>query len=141
MPIHTMNYENRVFFAKPVGYVDNVDARLWIKALTNHADKSDVPIMGIVDLSQADQLCPTNAKLIARTIAEHTNLLGVAFVTSEMMASRNDRVVSKLGKVSGVRIFNTLSEAQSYAENSMTSSFGAFASCRAASYVFAVAAV
>lgn len=40
MPIHNMNFESGVFFTRAVGYVDDVDVRLWATSLKNHDDNA-----------------------------------------------------------------------------------------------------
>ncbi len=126
MPIHKMNFEGGVFFAKQVGYIDNVDVRMWANALGNHAGEAGMPVVAVVDMREVDRLCPTVLKVFT-SILKIGNLRGVALVTSDMMASRNARVIEKLAQLPSVLVFSTLDDARRYASKHTQSTFGSFA--------------
>ena len=122
MPIHKMNFEGGVFFAKQVGYIDNVDVRMWANALGNHAGEAGMPVVAVVDMREVDRLCPTVLKVFSG-ILKIGNLRGVALVTSDMMASRNARVIEKLAQLPSVLVFSTLDDARQYASKHTHPSF------------------
>lgn len=134
MPIHTMNFENGVFYAKQVGYFDSVDVTMWANALSNHAKRSGMSIMVIMDVTQVDRMCPTMTKAIKKA-AGNGELLGVAIIASEMMASRNERVMSKLGALENVRLFNSMESARVFIGNQVNPSFGGFSAYTAMRYM------
>lgn len=140
MPIHKMNFEGGVFFAKQVGYIDNVDVRVWANALENYASEVNAPIAALVDMREVDRLCPSVLKIFAR-IVKIGNLCGVALVTSDTLVSRNARVIEKLSQLPGVLIFSGVSDAQQYASRmvrpsitplspSSLSTFSSLSNCR-----------
>ncbi len=125
MPIHTMHVDDAVFYARQVGYVDNVDIRMWANALKKYTGSSDVPMMAVIDMTDADRLCPTAIKVLASAVV-NGNLLGVAIATGDTMASRNSAVLEKVGKIANIRIFPTLDQANRYAETKVHPSFGMY---------------
>lgn len=133
MPIHKMNLDDGVFFAKQVGYIDHVDARMWANALKNHARNSDIPIMAVVDMTEVDRLCPTAIKEFSASL-QAGNVLGVLLVTGDSMASRNARVLSKLDELNGVRVFPTLDEARRFASTRVRPTVGAYVARSVMSY-------
>jgi len=134
MPIHKMNFSGNVFYAKQVGYIDAVDARMWASALAKYAKQSDSTIMSVVDMTEVDRLCPTVIKVLQKALM-NGNVGGVVLVTSDMMASRNASVMGKMGKLDHVRVFSTVDDANSYVEAHVHPTFGT-----SASYVTAFAA-
>lgn len=113
MPIHSMNYESGVFYSKQVGYVDNVDARMWHSALRKHVKTHEAPMMAVVDMQQIDRLCPTVVQVFSAALAL-PDMLGIVIVSDQAMGSRNERVMSKLSALSGVRVFSSMDSAMAY---------------------------
>lgn len=135
MPIHKMHYDSGVFFAKKVGYIDAVDIRMWANALSNYATEAGAPVVAVVDLREVDRLCPTVLKVFA-AILKTANLRGVALVTSDMMASRNVRVIEKLAQFPDVLLFSTLADAQGYAARQTGPGFSPFSAPGPATYSY-----
>jgi len=125
MPIHTMHHQNGVFFAKQVGYVDHVDARMWANALNTYAQASDFPIVAVIDMTEVDRLCPTTVKTFAQAL-ESRNVLNIALIAGDLMASRNAKVLGKLADVDRLRIFSSRDAAQRFANERLQPSFGAY---------------
>lgn len=123
MPIHTMNFNQGVFFARTVGYVDNVDGRMWGSALKEHARNSDVPVVAVMDLTGADRLCSTLPRVLADVITAE-NVAGVVLVVSGALASQQMRVFEKISRIQGVRAFDHLDDANGYAKHLIRPSFG-----------------
>jgi hypothetical protein len=123
MPIHNMNYEAGIFFTKQVGYVDDVDIRMWHNALNKYAKIGDTPVMAIIDMREIDRLCPTSTKVLSGALAL-PNVLGIAIVTSDVMCSRNARVFGTLNEQKGVRIFATTDDAYTFAQSRISPSVG-----------------
>lgn len=125
MPIHTMNFDNSTFFAIPVGYFDNVDGRMWANALKNHAKKSPTPVVAVLDTSNVERMCSTLPKVFINALA-YDNVLAIAIATSENMCSRHARVLNKLADVRDLRIFMSLTDAESFAQSQMNPQFGRY---------------
>lgn len=123
MPIHTMNFNDGVFFTKTVGYVDNVDGRMWGKALKQHARTSEFPIVAVMDLTGADRLCSTLPRVLADVINEG-NLAGVVLVVSGTLTSQQMRVFEKISRLDRVRAFDHIDEANGYAASLLNPGFG-----------------
>ncbi len=123
MPIHNMNYEAGVFFTKQVGYVDDVDIRMWHNALNKYAKNSDSPVMAIIDMREIDRLCPTSTKVLTNALAL-PNVVGIAIITSDLMCSRNARVFGTLDALKGVRIFATSTDAYTFAQSRLSPTVG-----------------
>lgn len=129
-----MNFEGGVFFAKQVGYVDDVDARMWMNALKKYASGSDSPIVALVDMREVDRLCPTVLRVFS-SLQSMDNLMGVALIASEQMNSRNAQVMSKLSAINGVRVFSTIDEGRSFARMRLNPTVGGYST--AATFAFA----
>lgn len=125
MPIHTMQNRDGVFFAKQVGYVDRVDARMWANALQTYATASDFPIVALVDMSEVDRLCPTTIKIFSNVLAAY-NVQGVMLVAGDHLVSRNANVINKLAEIPGLRIFPNLRDALHFAQSRLQPNFGAY---------------
>lgn len=123
MPIHNMNYDSGIFFAKQVGYVDHVDIRMWHNALNKYASASDTSTVAVIDMRQIDRLCPTVTKIFTTALAI-PNVVGIALIVSDAMYSRNDRVFKSLSELSGIRIFSNLDEGQTFAHTILKPSIG-----------------
>ncbi|MFW5691473.1 MAG: hypothetical protein ACOCXZ_03125 [Chloroflexota bacterium] len=123
MPIHNMNFESGVFFARQVGYVDDVDARMWGNALKNYAQNADLPVVAVVDMREVDRLVPTVTRVFSGLLSA-PNLAGIAIVAGELMGSRNARVLSKLCELENVRVFSTIDEARAFARMQVKPVFG-----------------
>jgi len=124
MPIHKMNFDGGIFYAKQVGYIDNVDARMWSSAVGKYAKGADAPIMAVVDMTEVDRLCPTVIKTLQKTLNDG-NLIGIVLITSDMMASRNARVMGKMGALDHVRVFSSFDDAHAYVQANLRPTFGA----------------
>lgn len=119
MPLHKMSLEGDVFFAKAVGYLDNMDGRMWANALQNHVGGHLLPMAAIIDMIEVDRICPTVTKIVAESI-KLSNLRGIAIVVNPTMASQNTRVIDKLSEMSGVSMFSSMEDARRYANNRLT---------------------
>ncbi|PJF29846.1 MAG: hypothetical protein CUN52_06305 [Phototrophicales bacterium] len=137
MPIHNMNFEGGVFFAKQVGYVDDVDARMWMNALKKYASANNTPIVALVDMREVDRLCPTVLRVF-NSLQGMDNVMGVALIASEQMNSRNAQVMSKLSAISGLRVFSTLDEGRSFARMRLNPTVGGYTTATAYSFAFAM---
>jgi anti-anti-sigma regulatory factor len=133
MPIHNMNFEGGIFTVKTVGYLDNIDARMWGNALKKYAKKSDTTIVAIVDMRQVERICPTVLKVVGGLV-QQPNLRGIAIITSDSMASRNVSVMNKLQGTDGVRLFSTIEQAHAHAQTYLDPTIG-----QAAFYAYNVA--
>jgi hypothetical protein len=114
MPIHKMSLEGDVFVTRAVGYMDNLDGKMWANALHNHADTHMFPIAAIIDMVEVNRLCPTVTKVINETI-KASSIRGIGIVISDMMVSQNARMIDKLSEIPGVRIFATHADAERFA--------------------------
>ena len=128
MPIHTMNFTDRVFYAKPVGYWDNVDGRMWANAFKTHMKASTAPIVGMVDIEQVDRICSTIPKLLGELLLMNPDIIGLVFVTGQNISSQNSRALDKIYQLDRVKMVTTVSEAQAFAMRNLTPSFGAWTS-------------
>ncbi|TVR21651.1 MAG: hypothetical protein EA396_07965 [Anaerolineaceae bacterium] len=113
-----MNYESGVFYSKQVGYVDNVDARMWHSALRKHTKTAESPLVAVVDMQQIDRLCPTVVQVFSAALAL-PDMLGVIIISDQVMGSRNERVMSKLSALPGVRVFSSAESAMAYARTQL----------------------
>lgn len=143
MPIHKMNYDDGIFSAKTVGYVDNVDGRMWSNALRNYAKNDMYVLSAVIDMVEVNRICPTVIKAIAEA-ARIPNIGAIAIVIDSSMSSQNVRVIEKLADLSNVRVFFSFEDARRYAGSRLTASVGssAFAGmsvARAFSYSYAFA--
>ncbi len=136
MPIHNMNFEGGVFFAKQVGYVDDVDARMWMSALKKYANASHSPIVALVDMREVDRLCPTVLRIFT-AIQDMGNVIGIALIASEQMNSRNAQVMSKLSVMGGLRVFSTLDEGRSFARMRLNPTVGGYSSAAVLRFSYA----
>ncbi len=139
MPIHNMKYEGGVFTAKQVGYIDNVDVKMWSNALKKHAKNNDLPLIALIDMREVERLVPTVTKVFAGALAS-PNVVGVAIIASDTMGSRNAAILSKLDQLNGVRIFSTMEQAAAYARSQINPNVGVFATASAVTFAVAVAA-
>lgn len=127
MPIHNMNFEGGIFFTKQVGYVDDVDGRMWMNALKKYSNASLSPVVALVDMREVDRLCPTVLRVFS-ALKDMGNVMGVAIIASEQMNSRNAQVMSKLSMMGGLRVFATMDEARSFARMRLNPTVGGYSS-------------
>lgn len=125
MPIHKMTREDGVFYSKQVGYIDNVDVRMWANALGNYAKTSDRSVIALLDLTEADRLCPTVVKTFPK-ILQTTELVGITIIVADQMASRNATVLNKLSDMANVRIFNDPDAARQFSIAQLNPTFGLY---------------
>ncbi len=125
MPIHTMSFNEGVFHARTVGYVDNVDGRMWGSAFKQYARSSDVPIVAVMDLTDADRLCSTLPRVLSDVLSE-VNIAGVILVVSGALASQNMRVFDKIDRMDGVRAVGDINTATTYANGLINPGFGMY---------------
>jgi hypothetical protein len=125
MPIHRMSFENGLFFAQHVGYLDHIDVSTWADALSCHAQNSEVPVMAVVDMLGVDRVCPTMPQVVT-TLLQMSNVLGIALVTSDLMTSRNAPVFDELKALPGVRLFSTMDKALTYSKARLHPSIAPF---------------
>jgi hypothetical protein len=109
-----MSLEGEVFFTRAVGYMDNLDGKMWANALHNHAETRLLPIAAIIDMVEVNRLCPTVTKTI-NEIIKTASIRAVGIVISDSMISQNARMIDKLGEIPGVRIFATYEDAERFA--------------------------
>lgn len=128
MPIHKMNFDSGVFHAVKVGYTDNVDARMWANALKKHAQSSDFPIVALVDMTGVDRLCQTVVKIYEK-ISQHPNVLSISIVISDVVVSRNSKIIDKLNSLPNVRLFTDMNVAINFCEENLHPSIGAGTAC------------
>ncbi len=114
MPIHKMHLEDGVFFAKPVGYLDNVDARMWVNALRTHAEKSAMPITAVVDMLEVSRICPTVPQLFA-TAASHPNIRMIVLATGDSISAQKARVIDQISQIQDVRVASGVDDARKLA--------------------------
>lgn len=114
MPIHQMNYENGVFFAKQVGYLDNVDVRMWANALSNHAQDASTPVVAVVDMVEVNRICSTMPRIITDLLTA-ARIRGVVLVIGDSASSQTTRIISKLSDLGRVCVFPTFDEARRFA--------------------------
>ena len=136
MPIHNMNFEGGVFFAKQVGYVDDVDARMWMSALKKYSSASHSPVVALVDMREVDRLCPTVLRIFG-ALQDMGNVLGVALTASEQMNSRNAQVMSKLSIMGGLRVFSTIDEGRTFARMRLNPTVGGYSSAAVHRFAYA----
>lgn len=118
MPIHNMAFDSGLFIARQVGYVDDVDARMWGSALKKHARGADGAIIALIDMREVERLVPTLTKVFSTALAL-PNLMGIIVVASDQMSSRNARVMGNLCDHSSVRVFSTMDEAMAFARTQL----------------------
>lgn len=123
MPIHNMNFESGVFFTRAVGYVDDVDVRLWATSLRNHIKKSDGPVVAIMDLRETDRLCPTTLKILTSSL-QADGVLAVGIITSDSMNSRNASLMSKIGGLPRIRMFMDMDDGYVFARSQLQPTVG-----------------
>jgi anti-anti-sigma regulatory factor len=139
MPIHKMQFQDGVFYAKQVGYVDDTDFRMWLTALRKYAKNSDQPIMAVMDISEVDRMAATAPKLLADALSS-ANVRGLAIAAGGLMSSQMSRVMGAIGEMNGVRVFNAVDDARRYVEGRLAQSAksgGAWVSYRLATYHYA----
>lgn len=137
MPIHKMQFDDGVFYAKQVGYFDNVDARMWVSALKKYAANSPVPVVAVTDITEVDRLCPTVLKLLS-DVLNTPNVSSIAIATGTCSTSQTTRVLRQLSELNGVRVFCSIDEARRYAAAKLRSSAGLWLPTDAATYAHAV---
>jgi hypothetical protein len=118
-----MQFEDGVFSARPVGYFDNMDMRMWVNTLNKYAGKYHGPVVAVMDIREVDRMCPTILKLLAGVMTTD-NLNGVAVVAGNLMASQNARVLGKISELKGVRVFSSMDDAQRYVTKHMNYNVG-----------------
>ncbi|GAB4326604.1 MAG: hypothetical protein Kow00117_13860 [Phototrophicales bacterium] len=133
MPIHNMHFESGVFFTRAVGYVDDVDLRLWATSLKHHTKKSDSPVVALVDLREADRLSPTMLKILVSTL-QSGNVLAIGLITSDTMNSRNASIISKIGALQGLRMFTNIDDGYVFARQQLQPSAGFYPAQSAFAY-------
>jgi len=119
MPIHKMNYEDGVFYTQTTGYFDNVDARMWLKAFQNYAAASDSPIIGVIDVRDAERLCSTIPKLL-NDVLPHGNILNLVVT----MGGSQSRTLDKIVQMNKVKVVFTAEDAHRFAQTNVRPSFG-----------------
>jgi hypothetical protein len=110
MPIHKMVLEDGVFYAKQVGYVDNVDGRMWASTLANHAKRAALPLIALIDITEVHRFCPTVVNLISSAVAT-PNVNAVIIVTGTSLNSQVVKIIDKIGRHSGLHFVPTMEEA------------------------------
>lgn len=114
-----MVFEEGLFYCQMTGYVDAVDVRLWFNGLTTHVQRSEVPIIAVVDVSDAERVCPTMAER-CESVRDRGNLLNIVVVTGDTRVSRNAQVFSRLEALPRVRLFAVLEKAMRFARGQLS---------------------
>lgn len=133
MPIHKMHYEDGVFYTQTTGYFDNTDARMWLKAFQNYAAASDSPIIGVIDVRDAERLCSTIPKLL-KDVLPHGNILHLVVT----MGGSQSRTLDKIVQMNKVKVVFTAEDAQRFAQTNVRPSFGMNSSNAYSMYAVAV---
>lgn len=123
MPIHKMTFKEGIFFAHQVGYVNSVDLQMWANALNKYARSTPHSLVAIIDLREAERVCPTVLKVITGVLGTG-NLIGITIVVGDNMASRNERILSKLGGVAGVTVLSSVKDAYALASTRLSACVG-----------------
>lgn len=126
MPIHKMHYEEGVFSAKTVGYLDNVDGRMWSNALKNYAKNDMLSMVAVIDMVEVNRICPTVIKAVAEGV-RISNLNAIAIIMDSSMASQNARMIEKLTELPNVRVFYSYEDARRYVRSRLNASVGSTA--------------
>lgn len=111
MPIHKMQFEDGVFTAKSVGYMDNVDARMWANALRTHAEGSPFPITAVLDVLEVSRICPTVTQILT-TALDNPNIRMVVLATGSSISAQKARVIDQLCQLQGLRIAAEVEDAR-----------------------------
>lgn len=119
MPIHKMNHSDGIFFAKPVGYFDSIDGKMWSNAFKNYAKNSYLSIGAIMDMTEVDRVCPTLMKVFGE-IVKLDPLVATALIIDPNMYSRNSRVIDKIATYRNVQVFHSRIEAENYVNTRLT---------------------
>jgi hypothetical protein len=115
MPIHKMHFEDGVFASKSVGYLDNVDARMWANALRTHADNSPFPITAVLDVLEVNRICPTVTQILT-TALTNPNVRMVVLATGGSISAQKARVIDQLSQIPGLRVASELGDARHMAQ-------------------------
>ena len=134
-----MQLEDRVFFARSVGYFDNVDVRMWAKAFKKYAGDVEFTIIGVIDLREVDRLCATISKFLPELL-QANGVAGLVVIVGDVMASRNARVLDKLNQLERVTFVQSQDEALSVSSRLLNPTFGGW-SAESAYCSVAVAAI
>lgn len=121
-----MQHNEGVFYAQTVGYVDNVDGRMWASALKQRVRSAGAPVVAVLDLTDADRLCSTLPRVFVDVLKDD-QIAGIALVVTGALASQQARVLDKLVALEGVRVFTGLDMANSYARDLLNPGFGVYA--------------
>jgi hypothetical protein len=114
-----MSFENGIFFAREVGYVDANDAKTWAQDLVKYAKQSAQPIIILVDATEATAIS-TEARRIFALAAETPNVRIAAVATNRLLVTQQSRMAALMGTVRHTHethIFKTLEEAEQFASS------------------------
>jgi hypothetical protein len=111
MPIHKMQFEDGVFAAKSVGYLDNVDARMWANALRTHAENSPFPITAVLDILEVSRICPTVTQILT-TALNNPNVRMVVLATGTSISAQKAKIIDQLCQLQSLRIAADVEDAR-----------------------------
>jgi predicted alpha/beta hydrolase family esterase len=115
MPVQDTSFENRIFFAREVGNIDQADAEAWTMALRRHAQASPQPIVALVDALSVTSVTAAARKIFAQA-SQTPNLLLVAVATKDLPVTQTARVIGLMGKRGATHVFASLEEAREFAQ-------------------------
>ncbi len=115
MPIEDYSFQNRIFFAREVGVIAEEDAQAWAQQLSEHALRSDLPIVALIDALKAGLITIAVSDIFSQ--ASYTaNLLAVVVATGPRVTIVA-HTIGMLGKPGHTKVFSSLEEARAYAES------------------------
>jgi hypothetical protein len=125
MPIVDMHFEDGVFRAREVDYIDEDDARAWAHRLAECAASSSTPIVVFIDALEVTAISHDARRLFA--LASETPNVRVAAVAvnqANRLATQQSRITALLSAVRkshDTHFFDSLEEAQQFIRQYMAS--------------------
>jgi hypothetical protein len=119
-----MHFENGIFYAREVDYVDAADAREWARRLAECAMLSSLPVVALIDARSLTAVSPEARRIFA--LAAETPNVRVAVVAvnnANRLASQQSRIISVLSAIRrthDTHFFDSLDEATAFARQQLT---------------------
>lgn len=114
MPIDDIRFEDGIFYCKESGRVDKDDAQLWAEKAQQFASQTSVPIVALVDATDATYITAAARQIFARATAI-ANLHDAAVATDNFLVEQNAQLISVMSVDRHTHIFNNLADAQQFA--------------------------
>lgn len=130
-----MNHSGGIFYAKPVGYFDNIDGKMWSNAVKKYANDNYASVGLVIDMTEVDRVCPTLVKVFAE-IAKLDNMTASAIVIDPNMYSRNSRVIDKIAQYRNVQVFHTMLDAEDFVDSRLATGATPFATFSTSNFAF-----